>query len=155
MLGLQHAGGQPLRCIALKHGYPRGSQNRSAIVDLVYQMNGDARLSRPASQHRLVDPPTVHTLAAEGREQGRMGIDDAAAVCSDDSGWHQLQVAGQNDEIDCILPKSLQPRAAIRRPGEDPYRNVPDARMSEPRCFGFVAQYEYDFGGRTGTEGMK
>ena len=72
-----------------------------------------APLSRaPLGQHRLVHPAAVHALAAEGRKQRGVDVDDAAAIAGDDRGGHQLEVAGQDEQID---PVPLQRLRATRR----------------------------------------
>ena len=41
-----------------------------------------------------------HALAAEGRQQRRVHVDNALAVATHDCRWHESQIAGQHDQID-------------------------------------------------------
>ena len=67
------------------------------------------KLRDAAVQHGLVDPEPVHAGPAEIRQQRRMNVDDPVSIGGDDFGRHQLQVPGQHDEVDLVLPQQAEP----------------------------------------------
>ena len=87
-----------------------------AIVLLVHQVHGGAALARAARQHGLVHAAAVHAAPAERGQQGRVHVDDAAAIAGDDRGRHQLEVAGQHEQVHPVMRRAG--RATRRhRPG--------------------------------------
>jgi hypothetical protein len=54
-------------------------------------------------------PAAVHAFAAERRQEGRVRVDDATPKGRDHRRRHQLQISGQHQQIDPVLPKRAQP----------------------------------------------
>ena len=106
----------------------------ATIVHLIDEVHRRAALPGAAREHGLVHPPAVHALAAEGREQRGMDIEDAAAIALDHAGGHQLDVPGEHEQVD---PVSRRAARATRRHrpgsrGRRSRRRAPRRRSSPP-----------------------
>jgi hypothetical protein len=109
MLGFEYAGGEPLRGIVAEDRNPGLSQHRPTIIDLIDQMNRDSGFSDTAGQHCLVDALSVHSLPARRRQQGRVSVDDPAAIRRDYCRRNQPEIPGQHEQVDLVLPERFQP----------------------------------------------
>ena len=63
-------------------------------------MDGDACAAFAGLDHGFMDPAPIHALAAVGREQRRMDVDDASGVAGYQKRRHHQQKASEHNQID-------------------------------------------------------
>ena len=73
MLAGQDTGGQGLGAIAREDRYPALGEDRAPVIIPIDEMDRDAGLACPGSEHRLVDPHAVHPQSPEVAARGRGG----------------------------------------------------------------------------------
>ena len=101
-----------------------------AVVHLVHQVDRGAALARAARQHRLVHAAAVHARGPpKAGQQGGVDVQDAIAVAGDDGGGHQLEVAGQHQQVDPVARPGAR-ASRRRRPGRAAPRPARRARAA-------------------------
>lgn len=99
MLKGEDSRSQRLGRVARFHADGLLGENESVVVLLVYHMNCDTGDLCPRTKDRLMHVDPVHPRSAEGREQGRMDVDDPVPEARDDPGAQPLHVPGERNEV--------------------------------------------------------
>lgn len=106
---------QNLRRISVLHLDRLLHEDAPAVRDFIDQMDSSARHLHAAFQRRLMHAQAVIALAAEGRDERRMNIDNPIAVRMDDRGAEDGQKACQNDKLRTTFLQRCKDRRVIRR----------------------------------------
>ena len=111
-LGFKGAGGKCFGRIILSNGDRSLSDHGTMIVLVVGEMDRAATDFCTIVQHGLMNAVAEEALAAKGRDEARMDVDDAIREVVGNS--DPLEEAGHDNQIGACLPTGIQYRVAKR-----------------------------------------